>query len=61
MTIGWQNEFEKWMAAVNEHLLSNAGLPSEDLPDAPYADYFDSGSDPIDIADEVLIDAGLDP
>jgi hypothetical protein len=38
-----RNRFTVWMARVDEALDRLCGLPSSDLPDCCYADWFDDG------------------
>jgi len=44
------NEFEKWMAKVDEILVRKCGLDSRDLEDWMYADAFEDGQTPAQAA-----------
>lgn len=49
-----QGDFDVWMEQVDQALLSQAGLSSDELPDKAYRDYFDSGMSPREVAQSVL-------
>lgn len=38
--------FDKWMRKVNSKLSVRIGLDADDLPDAPWWDYWDCGLEP---------------
>ena len=52
----WQWRFDTFMAHVNAELEARTGVGSSDLPDFNYADHFDAGTDPAEIARMVLED-----
>lgn len=39
----WERKFRDWMVKVDECLRRKVGLTHLDLPDCPYADWFDDG------------------
>ena len=46
--------FEKWMKAVDELLIKKCGLPSEDLPDCMWAQWYEDGITPRDAVESCL-------
>jgi hypothetical protein len=51
--------FPSWMAKVDAHLVSYCGLDHMCLPDAQYWDAWNDGTDPKDMAIEVLAEEGF--
>ena len=52
--------FDDYMKRVDKCLGHLCGLESSDLPDACYADYYESGVKPMACAEQVLDDLGYD-
>lgn len=46
--------FEGWMRQVDAALVSQVGLSSSDLPDQAYYDHYESGTEPKEVAQEIL-------
>ena len=46
--------FEGWKMAVDDEVGALVGLSCDDLPDAPYRDWYDEGMSPSEAAEEVL-------
>lgn len=51
--------FRVWMGLVDAAIASYVGLSSADLPVYPFRDAFDDGSDPAEVAGEMLEEAGF--
>lgn len=47
-------DFQDWKDKVDAALIATCGLPSDDLADCCYRDWFDSGTSPSDAAQMVL-------
>lgn len=52
--------FESWMNRVDQYLVNELGLDSQDLPDINYMDLYESGESPREAASEALEYAGYD-
>lgn len=50
------DKFIKWLAKVDDHLIKKVGLTHLDLPDGPFADWFDDGISPATAARLLLAD-----
>jgi hypothetical protein len=48
---------DAWMAAVDQALVRQVGVPSADLPDVCYCDLFAEGYSPEEVADEAIEDS----
>lgn len=46
--------FEKWIAAVDNHVEASLGLSIRDLVDRPYYDWFENGYTPAEAAEDVV-------
>ena len=46
--------FDAWMALVNQRLIAKCGMSSEDLPDAPYRDWFEDGMTTTEAVDRAV-------
>lgn len=53
-----RKSFEEWKAAVNTQVERLAGLSADDLPDAPYADWWEGGVSPASAAKRAIRAAG---
>lgn len=49
-------DFDVWMRKVNKALIGLCGMHSEDLPDQLYADKYEAGQTPKEVAEEVMAD-----
>lgn len=61
--MGWgdkSTDFSLFMGAVNFRVEELCGMSLEDLTDFPFADYFEDGANPEDVADDLLADQGFD-
>jgi hypothetical protein len=50
-------DFDVWKAKVDDRLVSKVGVSSDDLPDIPYRDLFDTGCTPEEAADVAIDNA----
>ena len=57
--MSWNTQFSEWINIVDAALVRNVGIGWEDLPDYPYADWFDDGMSPDDAAREALESEGF--
>ena len=46
--------FGLWLHIVDRRMLRTVGLTHTDLPDQPWRDEYDAGTDPVDYADHVM-------
>jgi hypothetical protein len=46
--------FDRWMHTIDEYLLMKVGVARDDLPDAPYRDWYDDGIGPITAAKRAI-------
>jgi len=53
---GGDEDFALWLALMDARLYRRTFVTHRDLPDRPYRDEYDAGTDPIDYADEVADD-----
>jgi hypothetical protein len=51
-------EFDAWMAKLDDYLERKVGLRSADLADWPFYDEWEAGSNPRDVADQMLVEEG---
>ena len=51
--------FAQWKARVNACVIARAGVCADDLPDAPYYDWFEDGCSPQEAAEMVLEESGF--
>lgn len=61
LDMGWGNRsfaFSNFMNAINSRVEALCLLSIEDLPDWPFADEFEDGVNPNDVADDMLADNG---
>ena len=56
----WERDFAEWKQTVNHLCMQYFGISSDDLPDAPWADYHHDNMSPVDAIDTAVIDAWWD-
>ena len=56
----WERDFAEWKRKVNHLCMQYFGISSDDLPDAPWADYHHDNMSPVDAIDTAVIDAWWD-
>ena len=47
-------DFGLWLHIVDRRMLRTIGLRHSDLPDQPWREEYDAGTDPVDYADDVM-------
>jgi hypothetical protein len=45
--------FEQWMEKINSWLIIEIGLTTDDLPDMCYIDFYESGTSPREMIEEI--------
>jgi hypothetical protein len=53
--------FEQWMALINQAIMLEVGITTDDLTDQSYRDWYESEMTPQEAADQALADNGYNP